>query len=90
MIETPRHVHQANGVWKRVENQAELESALAEGWVIDPNTLTKQVILTDAPDPEPDPEPEQEPDSEPASELDESDSAQAEAPKKRGRPGKTT
>lgn len=33
-IELPRHVKKPGGLWKRVETQADLDAALAEGWVL--------------------------------------------------------
>jgi hypothetical protein len=50
--ELPRHVKKPGGLWKRVENEAELAAALAEGWVVKLSEAvppsTSGVVLTDA------------------------------------------
>lgn len=94
--EVPRHVHKADGVWKRVETAEDLDAAFKDGWVIDPNTLPL-VVLTDADapaeeaheplfeSPEDVPAPPEEGDEEPVTEPETADE-----PKKRGRPRKNS
>ena len=50
MIETPRLVKKPGGLYKRVENQDELDAALAEGWFVRLPAPTG-IMLTDAPEP---------------------------------------
>lgn len=97
MIETPRLLKKPGGEYKRVENQVELDAALAEGWFVR-LPVAPLVVLTDAPldlpveaqeplveSPEDVPEPPEEGDEMPASEPE-----GVEPPKKRGRPRKNS
>lgn len=47
-IETPRLVKKPGGVYMRVENQVELDAALADGWMLRLPAPTG-IVLTDAP-----------------------------------------
>jgi len=89
-VETPRHVKKP-GEWLRVENQAELEAALKDGWVLrlppakGVKGVKAQEPMVEAPER---PEPEDSRDEEgTASEPDAQKGAEP-VKKKRGRPKK--
>lgn len=81
MIETPRLLKKPGGLYKRVENQSELDAALADGWfvrlpVVDIAPVTAREPLVKSPEDVPAP-------------IEEGDKGPTEeqAPKKRG-PGR--
>ena len=48
-IDLPRHVKKPGGAWLLVETPAELEAALADGWVLRV-PVPSGIVLTDAPE----------------------------------------
>jgi len=90
-IELPRHVKKPGGLWKRVENQAELDAALADGWLLrlpvaapaEQSPAEPHAEMPESPEPEPEPESE---DDELADDADAdiAEVSEHSAPKRRG------